>query len=112
FKAPMIFLVIFGLAELVLVYSVLRMWMRVVEVVASRDGVAIATGFGVVGDPVTIPARNVTGVDVTIGFQAGSTVYYAISIVQQGGRRTTAGSGIRDKREAEWLAGLIRQALK
>jgi len=43
--------------------------------------------------------------------QAGSTVYYDLAVVQAGGRRTNAGSGVRDKREAEWLAGLIRQAL-
>jgi hypothetical protein len=43
--------------------------------------------------------------------QSGSTVFYNLAVVQTNGRSTNAGSGIRDKREAEWLAGLVRQAL-
>lgn len=58
-----------------------------------------------------IPARDISAVEVRIGMQAGSTVYYDLAVVTAGGRRTNAGSGVRDKREAEWLAGLIRQAL-
>jgi hypothetical protein len=46
-----------------------------------------------------------------MGLQAGSTVYYDLAVVQRNGRRANAGSGIRDKREAEWLAGLIRSAI-
>ena len=110
-KAPILFLVAFGLVELALLYGMLRMWLRVVEVTAGRDGVTIATGFGGVGDPVRIDPRDITAIEVKIGLQAGSTVYYDLAVVQRNGRRANAGSGIRDKREAEWLAGLIRQAI-
>ena len=111
-KAPVFFLVAFGLVEAVLVYGVLRMWLRVVEVTASREGVAIASGFGFAGEPTMIASHDVAAVEVRIGLQAGSTVYYDLAILQKNGRRANAGSGIRDKREAEWLAGLIRQALE
>ena len=43
--------------------------------------------------------------------QAGTKVYYDLAVLQRNGRRANAGSGIGDKREAEWLAGLIRQAV-
>ena len=110
-KAPLVFLVGFGLVELGLLYGMLRMWLRVVEVTAGRDGVMIASGFGAAGDPVRIDSRDIEAIEVKIGLQAGTTVYYDLAVLQRRGRRTNAGSGIRDKREAEWLAGLIRNAI-
>jgi hypothetical protein len=110
-KAGPFFIGIFGLVELALIYGVLRMWLWVVEVTAGRDGVAIASGFVAVGEPARIPAADVAGVEVLIGMQSGSTVYYSLQVVRKDGRKVTAGSGIRDKREAEWLAGLVKQAV-
>jgi hypothetical protein len=110
-KAPVLFLVAFGLVELAVLYGVLRMWLRVVEVTAGRDGITIASGFGAPGDPVHIDRRDIEAIEVKIGLQAGTTVYYDLAVLQPSGRRTNAGSGIRDKREAEWLAGLIRDAI-
>jgi len=111
FKAPVFFAIVFGAVELVLLYATLRMWLRVVELTVSREGVAIASGYGIVGNPAMISARDIARVDVGIGMQSGSTVFYNLAVVQTNGRSTNAGSGIRDKREAEWLAGLVRQAL-
>jgi hypothetical protein len=110
-KAPVFFAIVFAAVEAILVYATLRMWLRVVEVTASREGVSVASGFGMVGDRSMIAAREVSSVEVKIGLQAGSTIYYDLAIVQTSGRRSNAGSGIREEREAEWLAGLIRQAL-
>jgi len=110
-KAPVLFPIAFGLVEAALLYGALRMWLRVVEVTASREGVAVASGFAAVGDPTVIAARDVASVEVRIGLQSGSTVYYDLAILRTNGRRTNAGSGIRDKREAEWLAQLIKNAV-
>jgi hypothetical protein len=110
-KAGPFFVGVFGLVEMVLMYAVLRMWLRVVEVTAGRDGVAIASGLVGAGDPKMVAVADIGGVDVAIGMQAGTTVYYALMVVRKDGRRMNAGSGIRDQREAEWLAGLVRQAV-
>lgn len=110
-KAGVFFVGTFGLVEVILVYAVLRMWLWVVEVTAGRDGVAIAGGFVGVGDPRTVAAADIAGVEAAIGMQAGATVYYGLTVVRKDGRRIGAGSGIRDKREAEWLAGLVRQGV-
>jgi hypothetical protein len=110
-KAPLLFPIAFALVEAVLLYGALRMWLRVVEVMGSREGVAVASGLGATGDPTMIAAHEVAGVEVKIGLQAGSTVYYDLAILRTSGRRTNAGSGIRDKREAEWLAQLIKNAV-
>lgn len=110
-RAGIFFVGAFGLAEIVLVYAVLRMSLWVVEITAAREGVAIASGLVSVGDPRTVAAADIAGVEAAIGMQAGTTVYYALSVVRKDGRRVGAGSGIRDKREAEWLAGIVRQAV-
>ncbi|MGE5231129.1 MAG: hypothetical protein ACM3NS_05265 [Deltaproteobacteria bacterium] len=110
-KAGPFFVGTFGLVELVVFYAVLRMWLWVVEVTAGRDGVGIAGGFVGVGDPRTVPAADIAGVEVAIRMQAGTTLYYGLTVVRKDGRRIGAGSGIRDKREAEWLAGLVRRAV-
>jgi hypothetical protein len=43
--------------------------------------------------------------------QGGSAPSYDVRIVRRDGKRIAAGSGIRDKREAEWLAWTIEQGL-
>jgi hypothetical protein len=47
-----------------------------------------------------------------IGMQAGGTPYYDLVLVTRERRRVAAGRSIRDKREAEWLADTLRDALK
>lgn len=44
--------------------------------------------------------------------QAGGTPYYDLVLAREDGRQVPAGRGIRDKREAEWLADTLREALK
>ncbi len=109
-RAGVFFISVFGLAELALLYGVLRMWFRVVEVTAGRDGIAIASGYAAVGEAKQIPGADVGRVEVEIGMQTGNTVYYRLAVACKDGHRVSAGSGIRDKREAEWLAGLIERA--
>jgi len=43
--------------------------------------------------------------------QAGTTVYYDVAVVRKNGKKIKVGHSVRDKREAEWLAGTIRKAL-
>ena len=44
--------------------------------------------------------------------QAGRTPYYDVTLVTTAGKRVAAGRGMRDKREAEWLAGMIMAAIR
>jgi hypothetical protein len=43
--------------------------------------------------------------------QAGTTVYYDVTVVRKTGKKVKVGSSLRSKREAEWLAGRIKKAL-
>jgi hypothetical protein len=43
--------------------------------------------------------------------QAGSVPYYDVVVRQKDGTKVTAGSSVREKREAEWLAVTLKGAL-
>ena len=109
--APIGFTIAFSVVEALVVYGVLRLWFRVVLVTADRDRLSVATGFGAPGEPRTVPTGEVTGIEVRIGMQSGDRVWYDLRAVRAGGRSLEAGGGIRDKREAEWLAAQLEAAL-
>ena len=47
-----------------------------------------------------------------IGMQGGNTVFYDVTIARKDGKKVRAGGGIRDKREAEWLAATLKESLR
>ena len=67
----------------------------------------VASGWLVPKRERTLRAAEVAEVTTKIGAQAGQTPYYDVVLVTTSGKRVTAGGGIRDKREAEWLAATM-----
>jgi hypothetical protein len=94
-----------------LVFLVIDQWMGVARVTADRHRVTIAKGWLVARRERTLLAAEVADVTIKIGSQAGRTAYYDVTIVTTAGKRVTAGGGIPDKREAEWLAATVQAAL-
>jgi hypothetical protein len=109
---PLIFPIVFGGFGLLLVYVTLDQWLRVTRVRAGDGAVTVASGWLAPGGERTIGAGEIADVTIKIGAQSGGTPYYDIAIVTQAGKRVGAGGGIRDKREAEWLAEVIKRAVK
>ncbi len=72
----------------------------------------MAKGWLVPGSGRTLRAAEVAEVTIKIGSQAGRTPYYDVVLVTTAGKRVTAGGGIPDKREAEWLAAAVQTALR
>jgi hypothetical protein len=71
----------------------------------------LAKGIGSPGRERTLPSADVADVVAAIGMQAGAIPYYDVVVRQKDGKKLTAGSSVRDKHEAEWLAVTIKQAL-
>jgi hypothetical protein len=111
FKAPLLFPIVFGLFEILLVYGTLQLWLGVSRVTVDAGTIAVATGYLYPGSERMLAASDIDGVSTAIGMQAGSTPYYDVVIVRKGGKKVIAGRSVRDKREAEWLAGIMRNAL-
>ena len=111
FGAPLIFPLVFGAFGLLLVVLTLDAWLGVTRVTVGDGAVTVAGGWLAERGGRTLRAAEVADVTVKIGAQAGTTPYYDLTIVTTAGKRVAAGRGVRDKREAEWLAARIKQAL-
>jgi hypothetical protein len=110
-KAPIIFPIVFGLFSVLLIWAALDLWLGVSRVTAGDGTVSVASGLLTAGRERRVPSPEVAEVVTRIGMQAGSTPYYDVVVVRRDGKKIVAGRGIRDKREAEWVAGLIRQSV-
>jgi hypothetical protein len=111
FEAPLVFTVVFGAFGLLFVYGALRLWLRVVEVTASPDELVVAQGLGAPRTSRTVPAVELKDIVLKIGMQSGDRLWYDLYAVRTNGRKLDVGGGIRDKREAEWIAAQLRRAL-
>jgi hypothetical protein len=111
YKAPLVFPVVFGLTELLVIWISLRMWLGVSRVTARPGTLLLASGLGYPYRQRTLPASAIADITVAIGMQAGSVPYYDVVVRQKDGTKVTAGSSVREKREAEWLAVTLKGAL-
>ena len=59
----------------------------------------------------TIPSADVRDLRMKVRMQAGTTPYYDLIVETASGARAIVSSMLRDRREAEWLAGAIRCSL-
>jgi hypothetical protein len=107
FHAPVIFPIVTGLFGILIAVGVLDLWLEVSKVQVGDGTVSVATGYLHPRHERRLSRPEVSDVVAAIGMQAGNTPYYDVEI----GKKVVAGRSVRDKREAEWLATTIKQAL-
>lgn len=111
FGAPLLFPIVFGAFGVLLLVIVLDIWLGVTRVTVESGGVTVASGYLAAGAGKRIETGEIAEVTTAIGMQSGNSPYYDVTIVLKSGRKVKAGGGIRDKREAEWLAATVGRAL-
>ncbi len=109
--APVVFPILFGLFDVFLVLAVLGMWLGHSRVAVEGTVVVLTRGLAFLTTTTTLAGADVTGVKVKIGMQSGKTPYYDIVLLTADGKEHKAGSAVKDKREAEWLAEVMGKAL-
>ncbi len=109
--APAFMAVVFGLFGLLILWGVLELWLRVTRITADAGTVVVASGYLAPARERRYPMAEIAEVTSKIGMQAGETPYYDLVLVRTDGKRVTIGHGIRDKREAEYLVGLLGKAI-
>jgi hypothetical protein len=112
FGAPIIFPIVFGLFGILLLIGLLDAWLRVTRVAVEPGRVTVATGYLSAGTGKTISSEEIEDIVPRITMQAGATPYYDVTIVRKDGKKVSAGSSVRDKREAEWLAATMKESLR
>lgn len=112
FIAPVIFPLVSSLFGLFIAYGVLDLWLAARRVVIGKEAVEITSGLLGWERTVTLPREEIADIKVAIGMRTNTTLYYDLKICCRGGRKHTAGSAIRDQRQAEWLAGEMKTRLQ
>jgi hypothetical protein len=109
--APLIFSVTFGFFAFVLLVVALNLWFGASRVLIESDTVRVTSGLVFASRTRALRSQDIEDVKVTVGMQSGKTAYHRLTMVTAAGPKVTAGTGIRDRREAEWLARTMKEAL-
>lgn len=109
--APLLFPAVFGLVDLMLIVLVLSLWFGVSSVQVRGDTLVLARGLVFPWRVTTYRADDVEGVQTRRGMQSGNRIYYDLILAARGKERRIA-SSLRRKREAEWLATVITDAIR
>lgn len=111
--APIIFPIFFGLFDLILLFIVLSLWASSSVVTIGAGTVTIKAGLFGMGPVRTVSCADVTDITLTVGMQSGGasgTPYYTINLICPQ-RKIEAGTGVRNKLEAEWLVSEMKKAM-
>lgn len=110
--APVIFPIIFGFFGILILFGVLDLWMGVSRVNVDAGTLTLAKGYLYPGREKVLRASEIADVAAIMGMRSGNTPFYDVVLLRPNGKKVRAGRGVRDKREAEWLAERIKEALK
>ncbi len=112
-SAPFLFTLCFGAASALIVYAALTLWAGSTKVLARADGVAVQQRLFGIGRTRRVPAERIERVAIDVGMQSGRAVFWDLRLHTPDSKRgVRVGGRIRDKREAERLAQLLRDALR
>jgi hypothetical protein len=111
FGAPIFFSMVFGFFGIILLVVVLNLWFGITRVLVDSREVRVTSGLVFATRTRTLSPPDIQDVKVVVGMQSGKTAYYRLLMVATGGVKVNAGTGIRDRREAEWLAKTMKDAL-
>ena len=108
---PRIFVIGWGLFDVILALILLSL-LATVRVRIGDGAVTIQKALlGLVYSRRRIEASDVSSIAAVAGMTANNIVYSQLRLSYRGDRKYDFADGIRDKREADWLADQIRQRL-
>jgi hypothetical protein len=111
---PWFFPIVTGLFELLLAFITLELWLGTTTVTAAAGELRVRHALLGIGGTRVIAAAEVASIELHIGMQTQGrygTPYYDVRARLKSGRKRTLGSGVRNKRHAEWLAAQMRAAV-
>jgi hypothetical protein len=112
---PIIFPIVFGLFELLMVLALLDMWFGSTRV--AIGGGVLHKRYSLLGIPVSsrsMPAADISRIKLKVGMQSGGragTPYYDIQAVLLNGKSQPIAGAVRNKQHADWLTAQISSAL-
>jgi hypothetical protein len=108
---PIFISVILGVFDLLFLAGVVQFMFTESRIVVEEGHVSVRWYvFGLMFGK-RVPCAEIEHVHLNVGAQAGTTVYHSVALVKKSGSSLTAGGLIRDKRQADWLAEALTQAI-
>jgi hypothetical protein len=111
FHAPILFPIVFGLFEVLLLWGVVSTWTAASSVVANRKGLNVTRWWCFVRRERFLSVTDVQSIEPKLVMSSGSTTYYDLRAITNAGKKVKLASSIRGKRESEWLVREILAAL-
>jgi hypothetical protein len=111
---PWFFPIVTGLFDLLLGFITLELWLGTTTVTAAAGELRVHHTLLGIGGTRVIAAADIASIGLHIGMQTQGrygTPYYDIRARLKSGRKRTLGSGVRNKRHAEWLAAQMRASI-
>ena len=111
---PWLFPIVTGLFELLLIAIVADLWFGATTVTIGAGVVRRRHTILGLGATRAIPVADIVQIELPITMQTSGrsgTPYYELRAKRTSGRKLSLGGGIRDKRQAEWLAAEMRAAI-
>jgi hypothetical protein len=90
--APLLFPIVFGLFDLLMLWFVLDLWLDKRRIEVLPDRLLLSGGILGTGKTHEIPRTQITGIRPIRGMQAGNKLYYRIEVTTQGGKKHMAAS--------------------
>jgi hypothetical protein len=112
--APVLFPLLTGLFELLLLVIATDLWLGTTTVTVGPHTVRCRQAIAGLGATRVIASTDIVRIELHISMQTTGrtgTPYYEIRATTGAGRHRSLGSGIRNKAHAEWLAQEIRSAI-
>jgi hypothetical protein len=110
---PWIFPFFTALVDLLLLYVTVELWLGTTSILAGNGELRVRHTLLGCGSSRTLFGGEIAAIDLHIGMQTQGrygTPYYDVRARLKSGRKVTLGSGVRNKRHAEWLAAQMRAA--
>jgi hypothetical protein len=113
--APLIFPVVFGFFDLLLLTGAFQLWLGTSRVIVDPGRIRVQMGLLGGGKWREYSKAQILDVQAVITSQQGGatgTPYYDIRLLQTEHQNVTLGRTIRDKEEAEWIVSEMRKGLQ
>ena len=109
---PFIFPLVFGLFDLLLLRFIVHLWAGEVRVTIDQTGVTVHPRLPVLSSTTLLPPGRISDVRVSIAMQSGNALLYNLNLTCPTGATVSVPAFLRNKRDAERVAVLMKQALE
>jgi hypothetical protein len=110
-RAPIIFPIVFGLFELVLLFGLFQAFLKSSRVTVDTQGLHSRQSWLFFRTRRNLTLNDIARIETKIGMTSGNSVYYDIKARTNNYRFHTLASSIKGKKEAEWLASEMENLL-